>query len=289
MRQTAERCASSCAVCFLLAAPAAYANDVRTVPAAGVSLTYRVLSSMKVGDAIVTTGQVYTYIVTASDGALAEGKIKLGASIYGCVPSNVMKDCAKARKAANARQEGDLVVVPVPPDLVDRLAEQSSFRFRHFMPEMRRVAWPVPRSVEDPDDTAFSPEPGFITTNAIICPETELKRFLPIGAVPAMALWCRVAVAHTAWPAGHLTAIDRENDEKLKLSYQGKDQITLPSGTWNVQNLSYKYDSSEKDRPAETEIAFSERLGVGVKSHVRYLPAGGSAIDLVSELISVEQ
>lgn len=51
----------------------AHAAEARNVPAVGSKLTYRSVSTTTMPRATLTTGEVYTHIVTAAEAASAEG------------------------------------------------------------------------------------------------------------------------------------------------------------------------------------------------------------------------
>ncbi|MFZ2005197.1 MAG: hypothetical protein WAV02_08935 [Stellaceae bacterium] len=72
------------AIALLAATGVAHADEVRTVPAPGIKLTYRLVSTIKTPTKTISTGQVYTYIVAKSDGTTAEGVIKPNAIIIPC-------------------------------------------------------------------------------------------------------------------------------------------------------------------------------------------------------------
>jgi hypothetical protein len=61
-----------------------HAGDARDVPAVGSKLTYRSVSTTTTPAATLTTGEVFTYIVTAGDASSAEWIIKPRALIVQC-------------------------------------------------------------------------------------------------------------------------------------------------------------------------------------------------------------
>src|SRR5262245_42347306 len=122
------------AIVLLLAAGIARADEPRNVPAAGTSLTYRLLITTKRHDAptgqdsTTVAGETYTYVVKSSDGTTAEGVIKPLAIILGCPTGEMNKSCEEVRKNPSARREGDLIMVPIPDDAGDSLSKQSGFK-----------------------------------------------------------------------------------------------------------------------------------------------------------------
>src|ERR1700757_4556662 len=62
----------------------AHAGEARNVPAVGSKLTYRSVSTTTIPRATLTTGEIFTYIVTAADAVSAEGIIKPRAVVIQC-------------------------------------------------------------------------------------------------------------------------------------------------------------------------------------------------------------
>ena len=56
------------ALSLFVAAGLARADDAYTLPAVGAQLTFRLMSTTKLADQTVVTGQIYTYTVTAISG-----------------------------------------------------------------------------------------------------------------------------------------------------------------------------------------------------------------------------
>src|SRR5512136_553948 len=109
-------------VALVAAVGVARADEPRTVPAVGAKLTYRLISTTKLPDKTISTGQVYTYIVTSSDGTTAEGLIKPVAMILDCPGGAAYLACQEAAKTPGAHFDGDLLTVPVASDAGDGLA-----------------------------------------------------------------------------------------------------------------------------------------------------------------------
>src|ERR1041385_6792125 len=80
----------------------ARAEEARTVPRPGTSLTYRMIITVKGNWAPVRFGEIYSTVITNSGGNTAEGSIKPLAGLYGCTAASTAKDCAFAKRATNA-------------------------------------------------------------------------------------------------------------------------------------------------------------------------------------------
>ena len=273
-----------------VSAAVARADEARLVPAAGSTLTYRLIATTKLHDKTITTGQIYSYIVASSDGATAEGTIKPLALLFDCRESALDAECARAKKTPNAREENGLTVVPVPPEIGDQLAAKSAFKLRAFIVELRKFPAPLPADPKAPSgDSLVSADDPLIVTNSMQCDAAALVAFTPIGKSPKATLACQTTFERSGWSASGLMPITMSDSVSLEVSYLGEGRITLPSGEWDVRNLSMKQSSSRENRPgAVVETQFSDKLGAAVKTHVVADPLkGGIATETESELIAV--
>ncbi len=272
-----------------LPAAAARADEARLVPAAGSTLTYRVVATTKSHDKTVTTGQIYNYIVATSDGAIAEGTTKPLALLFDCREGALDADCARAKKTPNVREENGLTVVPIPPDVGDQLAAKSAFKLRAFIVELRKFPAPLPADAKAPGDNLISADDPLIVTSTMQCDPAALRDFTPIGKSPKATLACQTTFERSGWSASGLMPMTMSDSVSLEVSYLGEGRITLPSGEWDVRNLTMKQMSSREGRPgAVVETQFSDKLGAAVKTHVVVDPLkGGIATETVSELIAV--
>jgi hypothetical protein len=279
-------------LCAMLAltvpAAAVSADEARLVPAAGSTLTYRVLATTKSHDKTVTTGQIYNYVVASSDGAIAEGTIKPLALLFDCRGSALDAECARAKKTANAHEENGLTVVPIPPEIGDKLAAKSAFKLRAFIVEVRKFAAPLPADPKAPADSLVSGDDPLIVTGTTQCDPVALRDFTPIGKSPAATLACQTTFERTGWSESGVKPITMSDSVSLEVSYLGQGRITLPSGEWDVRNLTMKQMSSREGRPgAVVETQFSDKLGAAVKTHVVADPMkGGIITDTETELIA---
>jgi hypothetical protein len=275
----------------LLAAAAAHADDVRNVPAVGTTLTYRMVSTSRLQTTTVTVGQIYTYVVTASDGVTAEGIIKPVAMIYGCPQGDTRKECVEASKAPNMRREGDLIVIPIPADITENLAKQSRFRYRSFVLEQRKAAIPGPKNPDAPDASEIGPNPAFVLTNSMECDRTALQAFVPLGVMMKTSLPCKMTMTRTPGADSKVPAANASDAVTMEVSLGDIGRITVPSGTWDVRKLTIKVVPSDAKHPGfEGDTEFALKLGIGVKTHiVSNNPAGAAVVQSDSELIAVSQ
>jgi hypothetical protein len=110
----------------------AHADEARNVPAVGSKLTYRSVSATTMPRATLTTGEVYTHIVTAAESASAEGIIKPRAVIIQCKEDGSDRFCKTAAERPGAHFDGNLLTVPIADDVGDALAKQSAFKDAYF-------------------------------------------------------------------------------------------------------------------------------------------------------------
>jgi hypothetical protein len=255
-------------VVFLLAATGiAHADEPRYVPAAGAMLTYRTIVTTKssTGETIVN-GQINTYRITSSDGVTAEGTIEPVALITGCTDSNKLY-CASAANAPGAHRDGDLLTVPVPDEIAKQLAKQSQLRFHRVIQELRKSASPHLKLADVGDGAAYTSDPLFTTTVLLECDDAALQAFLPFGHQAQATIPCKQSVTQTPGPGTQLKPADISDTISMELSDGGPGEVTVPSGTWEVRKLSFKYTGSDSAHPSSAgEIMFSTTLGVSVKA-----------------------
>jgi len=265
------------------------ADEARFVPAAGSTLTYRLVATTKSNDKTVTTGQIYNYVVASSDGTTAEGSVRPLALLFDCRNSDLEADCARAKKAPNAREENGLTVVPIPSEISDKLAVQSAFRLRAFIVELRKFPAPLPADPKASSDSLISADDPLIVTNLVQCEPAALRDFLPIGKSPKATLTCETTFERSGWSASGIKPIKMSDSVSLEVSYLGEGRIALPSGDWDVRNLTMKQTSSREGRAgAVVETQFSDKLGAAVKTHVVADPLKGKIVtETVTELIAV--
>jgi hypothetical protein len=141
----------------------------------------------RIRNTTITSGQVYTYLITAADGAAAEGTVTLTAMIYSCAESAPMTACGAALKTPGAKRDGDLVIVPVPDQLGGSHARHSSLKLRLFPVEERKAAIPALAPAETGDGARFGSDPAYVQVNALQCDPAVLQGFLPFGHAPSLS------------------------------------------------------------------------------------------------------
>lgn len=274
--------------CILVAAGVARADDAYTLPAVGAQLTYRLVSTTKIRDHTITTGQIYTYTVTATNGADSEGTIRPVALIYGCPEGDARKDCVLAAKMAGAKRDGDLLTVPVPDGIAESLIKDSDYKGHYFMVEDRTFPMPGPKDPDDPNNTEFGDAPIFVLANQLKCDYGSLQGFFPLGKTKLLTLTCRNVFSRSHSRIAGVSDQTQEEPLSVELSYVGADKLTLPSGEWDVQKVAIKYKPDDPAHPAaEGESDVADKLGVTVKSHTLVTNAATSlSSESTSELIA---
>ncbi len=286
-----RRVALGGAIVLLATAGGAQADEVRTVPPVGIKLTYRLVSTTKMPTKTLSTGQVYTYIVTKSDGTTAEGVIKPNAMIIPCDRADDLA-CKDAEASPGAHLDDNLLTVPVDSDSGDALSKHSAFKLNHFL-VLSRV-YPVPSS-RDPNDYNlhdFGPDPAFTMTSTLQCDDlAKLDDFLPFGKTPRVTLTCETGFERSASRDGKLPPLSTHEPVTMEIAYTGSGWVTVPSGSWQVQKYTTTMTPKEAGhQSSEAETLFSTQLGVPVRSHlVGHVPASQISTENTVELISVSQ
>jgi hypothetical protein len=255
-------------VAVLAAVGAAHADEAYPLPAVGAQLTFRLMSTTKIGDRSITTGQIYTYTITAVSGADTEGTIRPVAMIYSCPEGDTRKDCVTAAKMTGVKRDGDLLSVPVPDGIADALVEESGYKGHYFLVEERDFPMPGQKNPDDPDSAEFGDTPVFILTNELKCDFGLLKTFFPLGKTPQLTLACRNVFSRSHSRMAGIGDQTQEEPMSVQLSSLGADTLTLPSGGWDVQKVGIKYtpdDPSHASAEGESDVAV--KLGLTVKSH----------------------
>jgi hypothetical protein len=262
----------------------ARAEEARLVPAAGAKLTYRLVTTAtkKNGDKTIT-GQVYTYSITASDGLVAEGTVKLDGMLFPCQGEAGEPLCDRVLSAPGARPDGDMVFVPIPESLDPTLSKDTAFRLRYFVVE-KRAAWLPTTGV---GDALFSADNPLRMTNDMDCDHDGLRNFRPIGGAQHVTLICTTTVTRAGGSALGMKPVSRTYGAKLDVVDLGPDKVDLPSGAWEVRRLKLSFVSSDDDVPnVEGEGSFSERLGIAVRTRWTQTLRSGGVSETESKLIA---
>jgi hypothetical protein len=277
------------ALALVTAVGLARADEPRTVPAVGAKLTYRMTSTTKLPERTVGGGQVYTYVVTSSDGATAEGLIKPVALILDCQGGAGNLGCADAAKTPGAHFDGDLLTVPVPGAAGDGLSTQSGFKLTHFILASRKLPMPSSRDPKEHNLHDFGPDPAYVMTNTMLCDLAGLQDFLPFGKSPRVTLPCDTTFERSASRDGLLPLLATRDTVSMEVTYAGTGWVTVPSGNWQVVKLESKVMPKDPTHPAsDTEALFSTQLGATVRAHtIGKNPAAQSTTENTVELISV--
>jgi hypothetical protein len=282
----------ACAIVGALVFGQTAAAEHRNVPRSGVSLTYKILITTTLKTATVhqdeSTGWNYTYWVRSSDDVTAEGTIEL-TTLYSA-PNCLPGACDAVRRAMEqlkARKEGDLYAVDIPPDVTRALTKLSAFRWRYFIPELVRVAFPTIRT--GPGKEGFDPAAAAVQSTRIDCDRAALESFFPLGKSPRASVACTQSL-ETSRTQPPTTETRSPQKMIFELSYEGPGQVTTPAGDWPVQKI--RMTASWPTSPAnwESEILFSDKLGAIVKEHsVTKMGNSGVTVQNDRELIAVSQ
>ncbi len=265
------------------------AEEPRGVPALGSKLTYRLVTTTTTPTRTTTVGEVYTYIVTASDATSAEGVIKPRALIVHCDGGSADPGCSDARKATGAHFDGDLLTVPIASDIGDSLARHSHFKLTHFFMASRQFPVPGARD-KDVGLAEIGPEPSMVLTNTLQCDLSGLAAFLPVGNAPHIALPCENIFERSASRDGRTAAQTNRDKVSFDITCTGSGWVSLPSGNWEVKKLAFKMMPADPTHGgSEGENLFSAQLGALVRTHlIGRNPAANSTTENTVDLIAVK-
>jgi len=284
---------TACAFAGTILLGHAAAEEPRTVPRAGESLTYRIIvtTTLKTatGSKDQSTGWNYTYHVTSSGDHTADGTIEL-TTVYTApnCPPNACDAVRREMDRLKARKEGAFYAVDIPPAVTRALTKLSAFRWRHFIPELTQVALPNMRT--GPGKVQFDPTAAQVQLTRLDCDKAALESFFPMGKSPRVSVPCTQSGERSQ--AGRPLTGTRFPKQEITfdISYEGQGTVTTPSGEWRVQKI--RMTSSRPKSPANwvTEIFFSEQLGAIVKEHsITTMATSSVSVQNDRELIAVSQ
>ena len=262
----------------------ARAEEARLVPPVGAKLTYRlVTTTTRTSGEKIVAGQVYTYSITASDGLVAEGTVKLDAMLFPCKDKIGDPLCDRVLSAPGARPDGDTVLVPIPESLSPMLSKDTAFRLRYFVVE-KRAAWLPATGV---GDQLFGPDDPLYIANEMDCDHDGVRSFWPVGSAQHVTLICTTKATRAGGSALGMKPISSTHGAKLDVVDLGLDKIDLPSGVWDVRRLKFSFVSSDGSPNVEGEGSFSEKLGIAVRTRLTQTLPSGVVTETESKLIAV--
>lgn len=274
------------AALLLAAGREARAADSYTLPPVGTQLTYRLLTTSK--PAGITTGQVYTYAVSAVNGPVMEATIKPAAIILGCPKGDSHAECKAAEKASGMTREGDLVTVPVPDDIGEALAQSSALTAHYFMAEDRQFPMPGPKNVDDPDDPGFDSAPAFLVTTKLACDYDRLADFMPFGKAAHLSVPCHSIFSRTQSRVGN--DVNADEPVTVEFSYEGPGKARVPAGDWDVHKVTLRFVPDDGTQPAgQSDLEIASKLGLTVRTHVHVdIPKTHGTVETDIVLIAVK-
>jgi hypothetical protein len=269
----------------LLASVAAQADESRVAPMVGEKVTYRLVNTTtNSAGKTNTVGQVYSYTFTSSDGSVAEAAIKLEAMLFDCKGRDEDPLCGRVLRAPGAREDGGLILVPIPDDISASLAKDTDLKVRYFIVEKRVMSLPT---VGGAGDTFLSADDPLVLTNVMDCDEDALKTLPPKGDSQHATFACRTSFSRAGWSNLGQKPATSTDAVKLDVVDFGVSSITVPSGTWDARRLKMSIVSNTGAQTVDGETRFSEKLGVAVKTHWRTASANGELMtEADSELIA---
>lgn len=169
--------------------PAA-AEDPRYVPAAQTEATYRLTTVITIDGRETTAAEIYRVTVTASDGITAEGTITPLALVYRCPADETSKDCRAAPHFPGASREGDMITIPVPPEIGANLAKLSKITAHDFIRYAQVFPMPGPEDLDEVDKPKISDTPLYLLGSAVECDDALTKGFFPLGVAAEFSVLC---------------------------------------------------------------------------------------------------
>jgi hypothetical protein len=272
-----------------LGSPAA-ADNLHYLPAAGTSVTFRLLITVGSGSSERTAGNIYRVTTTASDGTVAENTLTPLALVWRCPDGDASIGCDQARKLPNPSREGDLITVQLPAEVssalgkIGKLTVRDVFRFSQV--------FPIP-GLLDASETAkpqIGTTPLVVQSTALDCDEAALKSFFPFGAIARLTVPCKFTAETSQSRVAGIKDGRTTSDLKYDLSFAGHEQVAVPAGSYEVAVIKFKSMPASGDGPVTEGVwEFAQTLGFTAKySSLTHAPNSTTTTRIVRELIKVE-
>jgi hypothetical protein len=187
-------------------------------------------------------------------------------------------------RAPDARDDGGLILIPVPDALSTSLAKDTDLKVRYFLVEKRVMSLPT---VGGSGDALLNADDPLVLTNVMDCDADALKTLPPKGDSQHAILSCRTTFSRAGWTNLGQKPATITDAAKLDVVDFGVSPITVPSGTWDTRRLKMSIVSDSGAPTMNGETHFSEKLGVAVKTHWSIASANGATMtESDSELIA---
>ena len=288
-----RRVATLAMIVNALALPAgllpAAAEDPRYVPAAQTEATYRLTTVITINGRETTAAQIYRVTVTASDGKIAEGTITPLALIYRCPADETSKDCRAAPHFPGASRDGDMITIPVPPEIGANLAKLSKLTAHDFIRYAQVFPMPGPENLDEIDKPKISDAPLYLLGSAVECDDALTKGFFPLGIATEFTASCKTTSERAQSRVPAIKDGKSSEDLTMALSFARRGHIAVPAGDFAVAEVKYKSTpASGHGAFVEGEWAVAENLGISVRnSALVHLPNSQNTSHLTRELIKL--
>jgi len=268
---------------------AAMADEPRYRPAVGTSATFRTLYTTRIGGKETVFGYVYRLTTTASSDTVFEATLTPLALLYRCPEGETANNCEQARNYPDVTRDGDLISVPIPPEISASLGKVGKFTGRDFIRASQ--IFPIP-GAEDLRETAkprISATPVFIQTNAIDCDDAAIKPFFPLGATATLSVPCKVTSERSQSRWDLIKDMSSTENITYDLSFAGRDHIAVPAGDFAVASVNYKATlAGQTGATVEGEWAVLEDIGLIARTAVLvHFPNSSNTTHLLRELIKL--
>lgn len=235
---------------------AAQAREVRVVPVAGATLTYRQTYNL-LGPKGAKQGSIYAYSIKSSDGLTSNGVIKVVALLMPRADLSELYPLPPGQswqQFPGARTEDGFLALPVPDKIGAAVAKFSKLTLRYFIEEQHEFPLPAPAN-EDNIRAGFSSTPVAFPLTTTDCDLASLQTFPPFGSWRKVQMPCFVSETSNS---GHANA--PPTNVVWSISYEGESKVTVPSGAWKVEKISLSTTSSAGATTTH-EVLFSTKIG----------------------------
>jgi hypothetical protein len=270
-------------------AGSAAADAPRYAPAVGTTVTFRIMFTTNFSDRQLTFGHIYKVTTTASDGVTAENSMTPLALIRHCPDSDTSTNCRQARNFPNITREGDLITIPIPPEIATGLTKIGKLTARDFVRYAQVFPFP---GAQDPEETAkpqIGATPLWVQGNAVACDDAVLDTFFPLGKKATLTVSCTNTTERSQSRLSTAKDTKATEDVTMDLAFVGHDHIAVPAGDFEVASGTVKTTPKSGNGPTvEGDWAFVETLGFSARSTLlTRFPNSPNTVHVMRELIKV--
>jgi hypothetical protein len=267
----------------------AMADEPHYRPAVGTIATFRTLYTIHIGGKETVFGYIHRLTTTASSDTGFEATLTPLALLYRCPEDETENNCKQARNYPDITHDGDLIIVPIPPEISANLAKIGKVTGCDFIRVSQAFPIPGPEDAGETDKPRIGATPVFVQTNTIDCDDAAIKAFFPLGATATLSVPCKVTSERSQSRWDLIKDMSSTENATYDLTFAGRDHIAVPAGDFDVASVKYKVTPAGPNSPTiEGDWEVLESSGVVARGAVLvHLPNSTNTTHILRELIKL--